>query len=98
MSVSCIPSAECDDLQDSRQLFDMVSIICLILFGTPLALVSLRIFTNLNDLVASSAYIQMGLDKDVVYSVILAILTFVPIVYTYLRYRLKAEELKSAVR
>jgi hypothetical protein len=95
MSVSCIPSAECDEVQDSRQLFDMVGILCSVFFGIPLALVLLRMFTNLNDLVARSAYIQTGLDKDILYSVILAVLTFIPIVYTYIRYHRKVGMLKS---
>jgi hypothetical protein len=95
MSARCIPSAECDDVQDSRQLFDVVSILCSIFFGIPLALVSLRMITNLSDPVARTAYSQMGLNTDILFGLILAAFTFIPIAYTFLRYQRKLGLLKS---
>jgi hypothetical protein len=98
MSVSCITSAECDEVQDARQLFDIVSILCSIFFGIPLALVLLRMVTNLSDPIASVAYIQMGLNTDILFSAILAASTFIPMAYTCIRYHRKVEILKSVAQ
>ncbi len=94
MSVSCFPSAECDDVQDARKLFDIVSLLCSIFFGIPLALVLLRMMSNLSDSVVRIAYVQMEFQTDLVYGMILAACTLIPIVYTYMRYRSKMEFLK----
>ena len=42
MRASCMPSAECDDAHEAKQLFDVVGILCAIFFGIPLGLVLLR--------------------------------------------------------
>ncbi len=89
MRASCIPSAECDEVHESKQLFDVVGLLCAIFFGIPLGLVLLRIVSGLSNSIGRSAYIQMRLDTDVIFAVILAAFTFVPILYTYIRYRQK---------
>ncbi|MBI5252128.1 MAG: hypothetical protein HY912_21750 [Desulfomonile tiedjei] len=89
MNVSCFPSAECDDAQEAKKLFDVVSLLCSIFFGIPLALVLLRMMSNLSDSVSRIAYMQMGFERDIVYGLILAACTLIPIVYTFMRYRLK---------
>ena len=97
MSVSCIPSVECDDVQDAKELFDIVSLLCLIFFGIPLAIILLRIVGTLSDPVAAVAYKQLGLFTDITYSVILAAFTFIPMLYTYIRYERKFEHEKKLV-
>jgi hypothetical protein len=91
MRASCLPSPECDDAQDAKKLFDIVSLLCSFFFGIPLALVFLRMITNLTDSIGRSAYMQMGLQTDIVYAFILAVCMLVPVVYTYMRYRRKME-------
>jgi hypothetical protein len=94
MRASCIPSAECDEVHEAKQLFDVVGLLCTIFFGIPLGLVLLRIVSGLSSSIGRAAYIQMRLDTDVLFAVILAGFTFVPMVYTYVRYRRKTELLK----
>jgi hypothetical protein len=91
MRASCIPSAECDEVHEAKQLFDVVGLLCAIFFGIPLGLVLLRIVSGLSNAMGRTAYIQMRLETDVVFAVILAACTFVPMVYTYMRYRRKTE-------
>ncbi|MCL4538527.1 MAG: hypothetical protein M1378_02825, partial [Bacteroidetes bacterium] len=54
----------------------------------------LRMVSGLSNSIGRSAYMQMRLETDIIFSVILAACTFVPIVYTYIRYRRKTELLK----
>jgi hypothetical protein len=96
MSAICTPSAECDDAQDAKQLFDIVSILCLFFFGIPLVIVGLRIIGNLADPILAESYKQLSLQTDIVYSVILAALTFLPMLYTYVRYERKLQRLSTA--
>ena len=91
MRVSCIPSAECDDAHEAKQLFDVVGFLCAIFFGIPLGLVLLRMVSGLSDSIGRTAYMEMGLQTDIIFGVILAACTFVPMVYTYMRYRRKME-------
>ncbi|MGO9568224.1 MAG: hypothetical protein ACLP5H_11850 [Desulfomonilaceae bacterium] len=91
MSVSCLPSAECDDAHEAKQLFDVVGLLCSIFFGIPLGLVLLRMVSGLSDSIGRTAYMEMRLQTDIIFSVILAACTFVPMVYTYVRYRRKME-------
>ena len=49
MRVSCIPSAECDDAHEAKQLFDVVGLLCSIFFGIPLGLVLLRMVSGLSN-------------------------------------------------
>ncbi len=94
MRASCIPSAECDDVHQAKQLFDVVGLLCAIFFGIPLGLVLLRMVSGLSDSIGRGAYMEMRLQTDIIFGVILAAFTFVPIVYTYVRYRQKMELLK----
>jgi hypothetical protein len=94
MRVSCIPSAECDEVHEARQLFDVVGLLCAIFFGIPLGLVALRMVSGLTDSIGRTAYMEMGFQRDVIFGLILAVCTFVPMLYTYIRYRRKTELLK----
>jgi hypothetical protein len=91
MRVSCMPSAECDDAHEAKQLFDVVGLLCAIFFGIPLGLVLLRMVSGLSDSIGRTAYMEMGLQADIVFGAILAACTFVPMVYTYARYRRKMD-------
>jgi len=93
MSVACFPSAECDELHDAKKLFDITGFLCSIFFGIPLALVLLRIIGNLSDSVGRIGYMQMGLQRDIIYTIILIAAILIPSAYTYFRYRSKAEML-----
>ena len=91
MRVCCMPSAECDDAHEAKQLFDVVGLLCAIFFGIPLGLVLLRMVSGLSDSISRAAYMEMGLQADIIFGAILAVCTFVPMVYTYMRYRGKME-------
>ncbi len=91
MRVSCIPLSECDDAHEAKQLFDVVGLLCSIFFGIPLGLVLLRMVSGLSDSIGRAAYMGMGLQRDIIFAVILAACTFIPMVYTYIRYRQKME-------
>ena len=86
-----MPSAECDDAHEAKQLFDVVGLLCAIFFGIPLGLVLLRMGSGLSDSIGRTAYMEMGLQTDIIFGAILAPCTFVPMVYTYMRYRRKME-------
>ena len=49
MRACCMPSAECDDAHEAKQLFDVVGLLCGISFGIPLGLVLLRMVSGLSD-------------------------------------------------
>jgi ABC-type methionine transport system permease subunit len=89
MRASCVPSAHCDDVHDAKQLFNVVSLLCSIFFGVPFAIVLLRMVSYLTNPIARTAYEQLGLTRDIIFSLILAAFTFIPILYTYIRYERK---------
>jgi len=60
-------------------------------FGIPLALVVLRMVSGLSNSIGPTAYMETGLQTDIIFGVILAACTFIPMVYTYVRYRRKME-------
>ena len=91
MRACCMPSAECDDAHEAKQLFDVVGLLCAIFFGIPLGLVLLRMMSGLSDSIGRTAYMEMGLQSDIIFGAILAACTFVPMVYTYMRYRRKMD-------
>ncbi|MGB6065403.1 MAG: hypothetical protein WBG50_11375 [Desulfomonilaceae bacterium] len=89
MRASCLPSAHCDDVHEAKQLFNVVSILCSIFFGIPFILVLLRMVSYLSNPIGRASYEQLGLQRDIVFGLILAASTFIPMVYTYLRYERK---------
>jgi len=91
MRATCFPSAECDDAHEAKQLFDVVGLLCGIFFGIPLALVVLRMAGGLSNSIGRSAYVEMGLQTDIIFGVILAACTFIPMAYTYVRSRRKMQ-------
>lgn len=90
MRVSCLPSAHCDDVHEAKQLFNVVSILCSIFFGIPFVLVLLRMVSYLSNPIGRASYVQLGLQRDIVFGLILAVCTFIPMVYTYIRYERKS--------
>jgi hypothetical protein len=87
MSVSCFPSAQCDNVQDAKKLFDIVSILCTFFFGIPLAIVLLRITTSLSDSAGRTMYLERGFQGEIIYALILAFLALLPMALAYVRYR-----------
>jgi hypothetical protein len=91
MSMRCTPSVECDDVQDAEQLFQIVGLVCSLFFGIPLAIVLIKMISGIVDSVGRTSYIERGLQGDILWASILAVVTFVPIVITYVRYHRKVD-------
>jgi hypothetical protein len=77
-----------DDAQEARHLFEVVSLLCLLVFGIPMALLSLRMADGLlSTHIAAVGYKDLHLMKDVIYASILAVLATIPILGSYIWYR-----------
>jgi hypothetical protein len=87
MSASCFPSAQCDNVQDAKKLFDIVSILCTFFFGIPLVIVLLRIMTSLSDPAGRTMYLDTGFQGEIIYALILTALAAIPMILAYVRYR-----------
>ncbi len=74
--------------QNAWHTFEAVGVMCSFFFGIPLALVLLRILSGLfGSPLAATAYADMELSTDLAYAVILAALTFIPTLATYVRFK-----------
>jgi hypothetical protein len=77
--------------QNAWHTFEAVGVMCSFFFGIPLALVLLRILSGLfGSPLTTASYVDMELYTDLAYAVILAGLTFVPILATYVQFRRRA--------
>jgi hypothetical protein len=77
--------------QNAWHTFESVGVMCAFFFGIPLALVLLRIFSGLfGSPLTAPSYIDMELSTDLAYAVILAGLTFIPTLATYVQFKRQA--------
>jgi hypothetical protein len=82
-----------DDAQEARHFFEVVTILCLLFFGIPLGIVSLRIAGGLfTGPVGAVGYEDLHLLKDLAYAAILTALAVVPIVGSYIRFKRLEQE------
>ena len=78
-----------DNAQEARHLFRLVSFVCSIVFGVPLALVSIKIAMDVSSgPLGSVRYFY----ADALYAAILSALIVVPMLASYIYYRRLAAE------
>ncbi len=77
-----------DDAREARHLFEVVTLLCWIAFGIPLALVLLEITGGLwGSPIHAAAYKELGLFRDLGYAVILGALAVIPTLGLYVWYK-----------
>jgi hypothetical protein len=77
-----------DNAQEARHLFRLVSFVCSLVFGIPLAVILLKMAGELfGGPVAAASYQHLAVRSDAIYATILTGLLMVPMLASYLYYR-----------
>jgi len=77
-----------DDAQEAKHLFEVVTLLCWIAFGIPLALVLLDITGGLlGSPIHAAAFKQLALFRDLGYAAILSALAIIPTLGSYIWYK-----------
>ncbi len=82
-----------DRAREARQCFEMISFVCALAFGMPLALVLIKIASELfSGPSGALPYSRLAIPTDVWYAAILGALILVPTLASYVYYRRHAAE------
>jgi len=81
-----------DDAQEARHLFRLVSFLCSLVFGVPLAVILVKMTSELFGSPAGVMSYESALKADATYVAILSGLLLIPTLASYVYYRRLAHE------
>ena len=81
-----------DDAQEARHLFRLVAFFCSLVFGVPLAVIVVKLTTELfGNPAGPMFYDKVAVGHDAIYLAILSALILLPMLASYIYYRRVAE-------